>query len=39
MQRGMREEDVEFTKVERTLSEMCKLDKLVLGISSGVSLR
>ena len=33
----MREEDLKFTKVESTLSEMCRLEKLVMGI--GVSLR
>ena len=39
MQDGVRDEDVKFTEVERTLSEMCRLDKCVLGIGSGVSLR
>ena len=39
MQRGVREEDVKFTEVERTLSGMGGLEMLVLGIGYGVSLR
>ena len=39
MQDGAREEDVKFTKVERTLSRMSRLEKLVLGIHYVVSLR
>ena len=38
MQDGVREEDVKFTEVERTLSGMCRLETLVLGIFN-VSLR
>ena len=38
MQRGETEEDV-ITEVEQTLSEMSQLEKLVLGIYEGVSLR
>ena len=39
MQRGARERDVKFTEVEQTLSGMGRLEKLVLGIDYGVSLR
>ena len=38
MQRA-RERDVKFTEVEQTLSGMVRLEKLVLGIGYGVSLR
>ena len=38
MQRA-RERDVKFTEVEQTLSGMGRLEKLVLGIDYGVSLR
>ena len=38
MQVGETEEDV-ITEVEQTLSEMSQLEKLVLGIYEGVSLR
>ena len=34
-----RERDVKFTEVEQTLSGMGRLEKLVLGIDYGVSLR
>ena len=33
------ERDVRFTKVEQTLSRMGRLEKLVLGIRYGVSLK
>ena len=39
MQRGVSERDVQFTEVEQTLSGMGRLEKLVLVIASGVSLR
>ena len=41
MQYGMREVDVMFTEVERTLSGRCRQETLVLGIGIGygVSLR
>ena len=32
MQDGVREDDVQFTEVERTLSGMCRQETLVLGI-------
>ena len=38
MQYGVTD-DVKFTEVEQTLSGMGRLEKLVLGISHGVSLR
>ena len=38
MQDGVTE-DVKFTEVEKTLSGMGRLEKLVLGIGRGVSLR
>ena len=39
MQDGVGERDVMFTEVEQTLSGMGRLEKLVLGIGYGVSLR
>ena len=39
MQDGVSDEDVKFTEVEKTLSGMGRLEKLVLGIGRGVSLR
>ena len=39
MQDGVGERDVKFTEVEKTLSGMGRLEKLVLGIYYGVSLR
>ena len=39
MQDGVREEDVKFTEVEQTLSALVKVETLMLGISSRVSLR
>ena len=39
MQDGVGERDVKFTEVEQTLSGMGRLEKLVLGIGDGVSLR
>ena len=39
MQDGVREEVVKFTEVERTLSGLVKLETVVLGMHSGVSLR
>ena len=36
---GVGERDVKFTEVEQTLSGMGRLEKLVLGIEYGVSLR
>ena len=39
MQDGVGERDVKFTEVEKTLSGMGRLEKLVLGIAHGVSLR
>ena len=39
MQDGVGERDVKFTEVEQALSGMGRLEKLVLGIAHGVSLR
>ena len=39
MQDGVGERDVKFTEIEQTLSGMGRLEKLVLGIGYGVSLR
>ena len=39
MQDGVGKRDVKFTEVEQTLSGMGRLEKLVLGIDYGVSLR
>ena len=39
MQDGVGERDVMFTEVEKTLSGMGRLEKLVLGIGHDVSLR
>ena len=39
MQDGVGERDAKFTEVEQTLSGMGRLEKLVLGIGYGVSLR
>ena len=39
MQDGVREEDVKYTEVERPLIGMVKVETLVLGIGSSVSLR
>ena len=39
MQDGEEKRDVKFTEVEKTLSGMDRLEKMVLGIGYGVSLR
>ena len=39
MQDEVGEKDVKFTEVEKTLSGMGQMEKLVLGIGYGVSLR
>ena len=39
MQDGVGDRDVKFTEVEQTLSRMGQVEKLVLGIGYGVSLR
>ena len=39
MQDGVGKRDVKFSEVEKALSGMGRLEKLVLGIDDGVSLR